>query len=83
MNEILATLYFAFWEDNTKLLKSTMECDLFFCFTNLMSEIRDRFCRTLDHEDSGITGKIKSFSLLVKKYDITLYWHLEAHNINP
>lgn len=48
MNEILATLYYAFWQDNTRTLKSTMESDLFFCFTNLMGEIWDWFCRFLD-----------------------------------
>lgn len=58
MNEILATIYFAFDKDNTTTLRATFESDIFFCFTNLMAEIRDRFCRTLDQEDSGITGKI-------------------------
>ena len=58
MNEILATLYFVFDKDNTKLMKSHMESDLFFCFTHLMSEIRDWFCWTLDAEESGINGKI-------------------------
>lgn len=58
MNEILATLYFVFNKDNTETLRKTIESDLFFCFTNLMSEIRDRFCWTLDAEESGINGKI-------------------------
>lgn len=70
MNEILATLYYAFHSDNTTTLKLNMEADLFFCFTNLMSEIWDWFCWTLDAEDSGIAGKIKLFSLVLKKHDL-------------
>lgn len=59
MNEILAILYYTFYHNNQNdILSDTIECDLFFCFTNLMSEIRDGFCRTLDSEESGIKGKI-------------------------
>ena len=33
------------------------EADSFFCFTNIMSEIRDNFIKTLDDSDLGI-GKL-------------------------
>jgi hypothetical protein len=39
-----------------------VESDLFFCFTNLMAEIRDGFCRTLDSEETGIKGKIEKYA---------------------
>lgn len=50
MNEVLATLYYCFWQFNDEdvLPVKYMESDLFFCFTNLMMEIRDGFLRDLD-----------------------------------
>ena len=46
-----------------------IESDLFFIFTNLMAEIRDGFCRTLDSEETGIKGKIEKFAKLLEKND--------------
>ena len=56
MNEVLAILYYCFWKFGSDSVISTqyMESDLFFCFSNLMSEIKDGFLRDLDKEDSGI-----------------------------
>ena len=41
MNEILAVLYYCFWKFGNEAVISTeyLESDLFFCFSNLMSEI--------------------------------------------
>ena len=52
MNEILAVLYFCFWteSDNAMISNDYLESDLFFCFSNLMMEIRDGFLRELDKE---------------------------------
>lgn len=46
-----------------------LESDLFFCFNNLMMEVRDGFLRELDREDSGIIGKVKSYALILQKVD--------------
>lgn len=56
MNEVLAILYYCFWKFGSDSVISTqyMESDLFFCFSNLMSELKDGFLRELDKEDSGI-----------------------------
>lgn len=56
MNEVLAIMYYCFWKFGSDSVISTqyMESDLFFCFSNLMSEIKDGFLRDLDKEDSGI-----------------------------
>lgn len=61
MNEVLAVLYYCFWSfgDDQILSNQYLESDLFFCFNNLMIEIRDGFLRELDKEDSGITGKVR------------------------
>lgn len=75
MNEILAVLYFCFFTfgDESIISKDCLESDLFFCFSNLMMEIRDGFLRELDKEKSGITGRIKSFSDILKKVDPVAY----------
>ena len=68
MNEILAVLYYCFWSSDD-FLSDHFESDLFFCFTNLMSEIRDGFLRTMDSEHTGINGKIKNFEQLMAKLE--------------
>jgi hypothetical protein len=71
MNEVIAVIYFCFWHfdnDNPHLIKY-LESDLFFCFNNVMTEIRDGFLRTLDMEPTGIRGKIHQFAEIMKKVD--------------
>ncbi len=57
MNEILAVLYYCFWQSD-EAWAEYFESDLFFCFTSLMAETRDGFLRTMDSENTGINGKI-------------------------
>ena len=61
MNEILAVLYFVFWEHRHREIIpcEKLESDIFFCFSNLMSEIRNQFMRELDKEEAGIDDKCK------------------------
>ena len=79
MNEILAVLYYCFGRCNNPFLKTTFESDLFFCFTNLMSEIRDGFCRTLDSEKTGIKGRLNDYSMLLKQVDAKVWHHLDKN----
>jgi TBC1 domain family member 13 len=60
MNEILATLYFVSYDANPQH-DEFFESDLFFCFTKIMSDLRDGFIRTMDQEETGINGKINHF----------------------
>ena len=64
MNEVLAVVYYCFWSfsDFNIISERYLESDLFFCFTNLMIEIRDGFIRDMDREETGITGRVKVFS---------------------
>jgi hypothetical protein len=52
MNEVLAVVYYCFWGFGEEQIISNeyLESDLFFCFNNLMIEIRDGFMRELDKE---------------------------------
>ena len=38
----------------TYIISEFAEADSFFCFTNLMAEIRDNFIKTLDESQCGI-----------------------------
>src|SRR5690554_4371809 len=57
----------------SKLPTEHAEPDTFFCFTNLMSEIRDNFCKTLDTDALGITGLIRKTNNLLRLKDPELW----------
>lgn len=60
-----------------KLWLDHAEADTFFCFTNLMSEIRDNFLKTLDKDiQFGIQGRINSLNNLLKLKDPELWQDL-------
>jgi len=59
------------------------EHDTFFCFTNLMSEIRDNFCKTLDKAESGIGGNMQRLNQLLKQKDKELWARLEQQTMDP
>lgn len=52
------------------------EADTFFCFTNLMSENRDNFIKSLDDSQCGITYKMESVYSMLKDKDMELYLKL-------
>ena len=45
MNELLAPLYFVFFSDPSLSDVEQLEADVFFCFTEVMQEQRDMFCK--------------------------------------
>lgn len=59
------------------------EADCFFCFTNLMSEIRDFFIRTLDETESGINYMMSKVCDCVKRHDYTVWSLLEKQELQP
>ena len=84
MNEILAVLYYCFlvFGDESVIPKEYLESDLFFCFNNLMIEIRDGFLRELDKEDTGISGRIRFFSKILKVVEPVVYRNLKEEGVN-
>ena len=84
MNEILAVLYYCFWKFGNEAIISTeyLESDVFFCFSNLMSELKDGFLRDLDKEDNGIDGKCRAIIDILKVVDYPCYEKLEEENVN-
>lgn len=59
------------------------EADCFFCFTALMSEIRDFFIKTLDESEGGIKQKMAQLSALLKEKDAEVWQRLEQQNLYP
>jgi TBC1 domain family member 13 len=85
MNEILATMYYAFYDVNMpqEYFLEYFESDLFFCFNTIVSEIRDSFVRTMDNEMSGINGKVAEFDYIMMKCDPELHSHLANEGLDP
>ncbi|KAJ7307974.1 hypothetical protein JRQ81_008472 [Phrynocephalus forsythii] len=83
MNEIVGPLYYTFATDPNGEWKEHAEADTFFCFTNLMSEIRDNFIKSLDDSQCGITYKMEKVYSTLKEKDVELYLKLQEQNIRP
>ncbi|XP_062867259.1 TBC1 domain family member 13 isoform X1 [Trichomycterus rosablanca] len=83
MNEIVGPIYYTFATDPNSQWKEHAEADTFFCFTNLMSENRDNFIKSLDDSQCGITYKMESVFSMLKEKDLELYMKLQEQNIKP
>ena len=76
MNEVLGPIYYVFATDCDESFKLHAEADAFFCFTQIMSEIMNNFCTTLDQSDMGIKGRMACMNQMLKKKDPVLWKHL-------
>lgn len=83
MNEIIGPIYHTFAIDPDRSYREHAEADCFFCFTNLMSEIRDFFIRTLDEAEGGINYMMEKLSECVKKNDLQIWQRLEQQELRP
>ena len=59
------------------------EADCFFCFTNLMSDIRDFFIKTLDEAESGINRMMVKLMDKIKLVDPDVEEQLIIQEIKP
>ena len=83
MNEILGTLYFVFATDKNDEWSRHSEADAFFCFTNLMADMRDLFIHSLDDSEIGLNGKMSKLNDLLKDHDPELWKHFLASQLDP
>ncbi|CAI9268727.1 unnamed protein product [Lactuca saligna] len=84
MNEILAPLFYVFKNDPNEDFVGNAEADTFFCFVELLSGVRDNFCKQLDNSVVGIRSTISKMSQLLKDHDEELWRHLEhTTKVNP
>jgi hypothetical protein len=81
MNEIIGPIYYvlASNEDHAEFA----EADCFWCFTALMSEIRDFFIKTLDETDSGIRGMMNRLVRMLELKDAHVADRLKEQGILP
>lgn len=80
MNEVCAPLYYVFAQDP---LCADAEADTFFCFSALMSHVRDAFVKGMDHTDQGLFGQVEEFSALLRRKDLQLWTHLDSLQVAP
>ncbi|XP_026807675.1 TBC1 domain family member 13-like [Rhopalosiphum maidis] len=64
-------------------MKEHAEADCFFVFTNLMSEIRDFFIKTLDETDTGIVNMMRKVTDRLKENDPVVQSYLVKNEIYP
>ncbi|XP_062516273.1 TBC1 domain family member 13-like [Corticium candelabrum] len=83
MNEIAGPLYYVFASDPDPEWQKYAEPDTFYCFTSLMSEIRDNFIKTLDDSACGIGAMMVQMMLMLKEADFELWTALETKQLKP
>jgi hypothetical protein len=83
MNEVIAVLYYCFWKYGNEAVISTqyLESDLFFCFSNLMAELKDGFMRDMDREDIGIQGKCRRIEQIIKAVSPPIHQKMRSEKI--
>lgn len=59
------------------------EADTFFCFTNLMGEIRDFFIKTLDEAEFGINSMMSKLTNQVRANDPDVWLRLHQQELCP
>jgi len=82
MNEILGPLYYIFASDPHQESSQHAECDAFFCFTNLMSDVMNNFCKSLDKSEVGINSTMRKLNLLLKEVDVVLWQNMEEKRLD-
>lgn len=68
---------------NVILFIEHAEADTFFCFTNLMSEIRDFFIKSLDEAEFGINSMMSKLTTQVKANDPEVWMRLHQQELCP
>ncbi len=61
----------------------TAEADAFFCFTAIMSHMRDRFIKALDLSPTGVLNTIAHVNQLLQRVDHQLWAHLQSIGVDP
>lgn len=70
MNEIAAVLLYVMSAE------TDAETDAFWCFSEMMAEIKDGFMQALDHSGEGVYGMVEEISQMLRSYDPQLARHL-------
>lgn len=77
MNEVAAVLLYVMSGD-----PEFAEADAFWCFNELMVEIKEGFMQALDHSHEGIHAKADTVQWLLFRYDPDLAKHLQKQELS-
>ena len=84
MNELYAPLFYVFRTAPSCARDVDAEADAFFCFSTLMGEFRDHYCKQLDNSDVGVKATLARLDQMLEARDPTLHTHLtETHGVAP
>ncbi|KAL8433651.1 hypothetical protein ACSSS7_003749 [Eimeria intestinalis] len=83
MNEILAPIYYTLMTDPTYTDYEQAEAEVFYCFSEVMQQQRDAFCKALDPTDSGVRGRLSRLDCLLRHKDEGIWMHLNAMGVEP
>eukprot|EP01017_Pseudomicrothorax_dubius_P037041 TRINITY_DN5379_c0_g1_i1.p1 TRINITY_DN5379_c0_g1~~TRINITY_DN5379_c0_g1_i1.p1 ORF type:complete len:411 (+),score=70.39 TRINITY_DN5379_c0_g1_i1:160-1392(+) len=84
MNEVLAPIYFCFSNDSDEEARENAEADSFWCFLNLMAEIKDAFVKGGGTTSTlGIQERVRKVHVLLEKTDKELKDHFEREKVDP
>jgi hypothetical protein len=83
MNEVLGIIFYVLASDPSEEWGAGAEPDAFFCFTNIMGELRDVYIHSLDNSDAGLSGKISRLNELLRQHDPELWQHLNRNKLDP
>ena len=83
MNEVLGIVFYVLASDPNKEWGSNAEPDAFFCFTNIMAEMRDVYIHSLDNSNVGLSGKMSKLNELLCQHDPVLWEHLTKNQLDP
>jgi len=83
MNEVLGTIFYVLASDSNEEWGANAEPDAFFCFTNIMAEMRDVYIHSLDNSDAGLSGKMSRLNALLQQHDPELWRHLDKNQLDP
>lgn len=83
MNEILVPIYYCFCMDYHPDFAQNAEADSFYCFTTLMSEIRDNFLTSMDSTVEGLKGQLHYLTNLIIQHCPEVFNSLDRMAILP
>jgi len=83
MNEIIGPIYYVLSSDPDEKWSRYAEADTFYCFTRVMSEIRDNFIQSMDSSTSGIHANMNKVFTLLKIHDYSIWQVLHDQEIKP
>jgi len=81
MNEIIGPIYYVLASDSNVEWRQHAEADCFFCFTHLMSDIRDFFIKTLDDSSTGIQSLMIKLNIRIHEVDLMVGKQLDNQGI--